>query len=536
MALRQSQTPTASFDQSTDHADTRHLPADRRLPVRGLHAADRGRATGRPDVLGHSTKVVTNTVAWSGGDWEAGAPGERELEPDRGGRVLTGRLHRVGGRLMDPCSLPVVSTVCGAAGSAVSAAAGGFWSSAAQMLATAQAELLKILFTAWLGIPTPGLTGAGSPVGFLQAHLSGLVGAAAVCGMIAAGIPDDVRVPPRTHRRGVEGDDADRHHHRRRIGGHRLLSAAGDAFSTWIVAQAAGGASVAQTFTADANLSLATSMSPGVILLLAPLSMVGMLIQIALLLCRSTFLVILTGCWPLAAAASTTEDGRTWYRRLTGWIIAFLLFKPVAGIIYATAIRMLTGGSSNELDVIEGVILLTMACLALPALLRLVAPMTGRLGGIGTAEVLGAAVGVAAGAAMVVGTGGLGAAAPAAGARPGLPGRVRVPVAAGWSVWPAAAGGPAGPSPGGGGDAGNGSGGGPIGGPGGPAGSGSGRGGAEQVPGVSGPEGGEPNGDGASAPSPPPPPLLPSPSALPAGGEGSAHSPTPGPSPGQSPG
>ena len=341
---------------------------------------------------------------------------------------------------MDPCSLPVVSTVCGAAGSAAGAAAGGFWSSAAQMLATAQAELLKILFTAWLGIPTPGLTGAGSPVAFLQAHLSGLVGAAAVCGMIAAGIRMMFEY---RHEHTVEALKA----MMRTViiigagsAGIALLSAAGDAFSTWIVAQAAGGASVAQTFTADANLSLASSMSPGVILLLAPLSMVGMLIQIALLLCRSTFLVILTGCWPLAAAASTTEDGRTWYRRLTGWIIAFLLFKPVAGIIYATAIRMLTGGSSNELDVIEGVILLTMACLALPALLRLVAPMTGRLGGSGRQRCWGRRSAWRPVRRWSWGPEASGPRRPAAGARPGPPGRVRALVAAGWSVWPAAGG------------------------------------------------------------------------------------------------
>ncbi len=379
--------------------------------------------------------------------------------------------------LPSPCSLPVVSTVCGAAGGVASSAANSVFSSLAQTLASAQAELLKVLFTAWLGIPTPGLTGAGSPVVFLQSHLSGLVGAAAVCGMIVAGIRMMFEYK---HEHTVEAFKA----LIRTIiiigagsAAIAMLSAAGDAFSTWIVGQAAGSASVAQTFTTDANLQLASTVSPGVILLLAPLSMLGILIQIALLLVRSTFLVILAGCWPLAAAASTTEDGRAWYRRLTGWIIAFLLFKPVAGIIYATAIRMLTGGPSNELDVIEGVILLTMACLALPALLRLVAPMTGRLGGIGTAEVLGAAVGVAAGAAMVVGTGGAGAAA--------------APAAAGGGSLAGGAGAAAGGGGGGlaglaGGASGGGPGGGPAGGSGGSGGSGGGSGGGADPSGTSG--------------------------------------------------
>ena len=163
--------------------------------------------------------------------------------------------------------------------------------------------------------------------------------------------------------------------------------------------------------TSAANLQAVSTIAPGILIVLGFLGVVGMLIQIAMLLCRSAFLVILSGVWPFAAALSTTENGLGWYRRLTGWIVAFILFKPTAAIIYAAAIRMLVVNQGSEISVIEGVVLVILAALALPALMKLVAPMTGRMGGIAAAEFLAAGIGVAAGAAMLAGTGGLGAAA-----------------------------------------------------------------------------------------------------------------------------
>jgi len=308
---------------------------------------------------------------------------------------------------MTACTIPGVTVVCHAAGSVANAAVTGF----AQAMAGAEAEMLKLVLTAWLGIATPSLSGKGSTVTFLQSHLEWYTGVALAAGLMVAAMRLMLELRGEALRESayalvrtviVIGCGA---------AGIALATAAGDHFSTWIVGQAAGGATATSVLTSAANLAAVSTIAPGILIVLGFLGVVGMLIQIAMLLCRSAFLVILSGVWPFAAALSTTENGLGWYRRLTGWIVAFILFKPTAAIIYAAAIRMLVVNQGSEISVIEGVVLVILAALALPALMKLVAPMTGRMGGIAAAEFLAAGIGVAAGAAMLAGTGGLGAAA-----------------------------------------------------------------------------------------------------------------------------
>ncbi len=308
---------------------------------------------------------------------------------------------------MTACTVPGVTVVCHAAGSVANAAVTGF----AKAMAGAEAEMLKLVLTAWLGIPTPSLSGKGSTVTFLQSHLEWYTGVALAAGLMVAAMRLMLELRGEALRESayalirtviVIGCGA---------AGIALATAAGDHFSTWIVGQAAGGATATSVLTSAANLQAASTIAPGILIVLGFLGVVGMLIQIAMLLCRSAFLVILSGVWPFAAALSTTENGLGWYRRLTGWIVAFILFKPTAAIIYAAAIRMLVVNQGSEISVIEGVVLVILAALALPALMKLVAPMTGRMGGIAAAEFLAAGIGVAAGAAILAGTGGLGAAA-----------------------------------------------------------------------------------------------------------------------------
>jgi hypothetical protein len=308
---------------------------------------------------------------------------------------------------MTPCTVPGVTLACNAVGSVAGAAVTAF----AQAMAGAEAEMLKLVLTAWLGIPTPSLSGKGSTVTFLQSHLEWYTGVALAAGLMVAAMRLMLEMKGEALRESayalvrtviVIGCGA---------AGIALATAAGDHFSTWIVGQAAGGATATSVLTSAANLEAASAIAPGILIVLGFLGVVGMLIQIAMLLCRSAFLVILSGVWPFAAALSTTESGLAWYRRLTGWIVAFILFKPTAAIIYAAAIRMLVVNQGSEISVIEGVVLVILAALALPALMKLVAPMTGRMGGIAAAEFLAAGIGVAAGAAMLAGTGGLGAAA-----------------------------------------------------------------------------------------------------------------------------
>jgi hypothetical protein len=137
-----------------------------------------------------------------------------------------------------------------------------------------------------------------------------------------------------------------------------------------------------------------------------------------MVLIRSVLLVVLVGVWPLAAASSMTEMGRQWYKKITGWLIGFLLFKPAAAIVYAAAIKM-TLSSDSVLASIEGIILIILASLTLPALMKFIVPAVSSVGSMGAGEVLGAGIAAATGAAMVIGTAGIGAAAAGAGAMAG---------------------------------------------------------------------------------------------------------------------
>jgi hypothetical protein len=156
----------------------------------------------------------------------------------------------------------------------------------------------------------------------------------------------------------------------------------------------------------------------GLIILLSVLAIIGMVVQLAMVLIRSVLLVVLVGVWPLAAASSMTEMGRQWYKKITGWMIGFLLFKPAAAIVYAAAIKM-TLSSDSVLASIEGIILIILASLTLPALMKFIVPAVASVGSMGAGEVLGAGIAAATGAAMVIGTAGIGAAAAGAGAMAG---------------------------------------------------------------------------------------------------------------------
>jgi hypothetical protein len=113
-----------------------------------------------------------------------------------------------------------------------------------------------------------------------------------------------------------------------------------------------------------------------------------------------------------------TEMGRQWYKKITGWMIGFLLFKPAAAIVYAAAIKM-TLSSDSVLASIEGIILIILASLTLPALMKFIVPAVSSVGSMGAGEVLGAGIAAATGAAMVIGTAGIGAVAAGAGAMAG---------------------------------------------------------------------------------------------------------------------
>ena len=351
---------------------------------------------------------------------------------------------------------PVASA---AAGSVAGSVAGGVVGNIANAFATAADKSIQFLVTGWTDIRTPLVS--GGTTSWLQGQLQPLVIFVGAFAIIAAMV------------RMVWANRAE--HGKEALAGLLrlvvvsgaglaaidILLQAGDAFSSAILNAATpnGG-----NFSHLAVLSAAAMPQAGLLLILAIIAILASLIQIFLLIARAGLVVVLGGTWPLAAAASSTPAGNAWFKKTTAWLIAFILFKPVASIIYAAALRLTLSQSSGGLATVEGVMLFAMAILALPALMRFAVPAVAAVGGVSAGKVAAGAAVLATGAIATSGALGAGlargsSAAAGAGGSAGATGSTGGAGPAGAGPAPAggspagapaapATGGAAGPSPG----------------------------------------------------------------------------------------
>jgi hypothetical protein len=301
---------------------------------------------------------------------------------------------------------------------AVSSVTGDVLSGISRDMASAATGLLKTLSMFWMSVKTPDLTSPGSPVTAIEGNTSWIVAATAViCILVAAG-------KMAIRRRGAPAGTM-------AIGLARLVvvSAAatvvveaagklGDAFSADLLSSAALGSKGWSGIISTTAMSSAIAPGDGMLLIVALLVIISSLIQLMLMVLRLGLLIILTGTLPLAAAASMSDWGETWWRRHLGWLTAWLLYKPAAALLYAAAFVLTQGRSLTE--VLSGFMLLILSVLILPALLKVIVPMTASLGAAsGGALAMGTAGALATGAIKIAastGTGGAAGAASATGA------------------------------------------------------------------------------------------------------------------------
>ena len=202
-----------------------------------------------------------------------------------------------------------------------------------------------------------------------------------------------------------------------------LLAKFFDQASPWLLNNISGGTFEDGMGTlVGVDAAAASGMGVGTLVLMLVSLVFGVLggiLNLFMVLFNWGVLPVVSGLLPVLAAAAMSERGRNGFNRVLAWIVAILLFKPVAAVIYGVGIasgRMITGGVADSgqivLQSIYGTVLLCAAGIALPAIARIVAPAiaAGTQGG-GAGLLVGAAM-VAAGAV----TGGAAAVA-AAGAR-----------------------------------------------------------------------------------------------------------------------
>jgi len=411
------------------------------------------------------------------------------------------------------CGFPDIGCyIGGATGAVASKVTNSFLDEVRKSAADATTTILKTLGTFWLNIPSPKvsnlagpeLTGAATPTnlqaagpaGVLQGNLGYLTILAAVVGLIVCGARMGITA------RGEHGTEAVKMLVRliavtaAGAGIVDILIKGGDVFSPWIISSATG-APFDQTAPSLLTNEGLLAMTPLLTIIVAIFALFGAGAMVIFMILRGALLIILIAVWPLSASLTSTEQGVQWYKKINAYLIAFVLLKPVASIIYAAGYLLVKDGHEFQttdpgvsalMASLTGMAILAVAGLSLPALLRFVAPATASGSGAMTgAAVMGAAVAV--GAAAVT----MGAGAVAGGATTGAGGASGGGAAGAAS----ASSGGAGAAAGGGGGGGTG-GGGTGGGGGGPSGSAESAGGGGGGGPTGGGGGGAPTGGGDS--------------------------------------
>lgn len=276
-------------------------------------------------------------------------------------------------------------------------------------------KLVGTVMTWWVKVPTPSLEGNGNgvkgdPVGWIWLHTGWITTWIAVlCLLVAAG-----RMA--LTRRGEAAVEAAKGLltltvvTAASVGGFNLLAQASDSFSEWIITEAYGGKEFGEAVVGWLGLSMMVGFNgPVIALILALIATLACIAQVGLMMVRTAMLVLLVGTLPLSAAASSTAAGQAWFRKSLGWLIAFILYKPAAAIVYATAIRMTAVAGDGEADSgtmlmsICGIMLMILALVALPALMRFTTPLVQAAGsgGAGGGAAAGMGRAVASGAKRV---------------------------------------------------------------------------------------------------------------------------------------
>jgi len=292
------------------------------------------------------------------------------------------------------CDLPGVKQGCDVVGGAVGGAANAAAQAFVDGFADGFATLVKTMTTFWVDVPTPQLSGVGGPVARVQ-HLvywtqgfllvlsllyvagkTALNRSGKVAGEAARGLGTMVVVVGA----GVTAID--------------VLSVAGDAWSRWIIDQSVGGSMTTRLGAVAGGSAQMTGLGIGIEFIVALLGIVSCIVQIFFLLARVGILTLLAGTLPLSAAGLATPAGRAWFQRTLAWIVAFLLYKPAAALVYASAFS-LAGRGNDVISVLSGLMLIVLAVFALPALMRLATPMVAAASGGGGGGLGGALAGAA---------------------------------------------------------------------------------------------------------------------------------------------
>lgn len=305
------------------------------------------------------------------------------------------------------CDVPLgPQQVCEQLGQAVSDATGSVLEDLADSMTEGLGTVLRLVMTWWTKLPAPELAGAGGAPGPALSTIRDYSGGLQVL-LLTTGLIFAAGRLAMAKRGALAGEAQESFLMLARAVFTSMAFAAvvtvgtraGDAFADWVLVDAAGGdwAGAIERATELNAVSGPLQLGTGLMLLIGLLGTISALVQLVMLVIRQALLIVVVAVIPLAAAAAGTGPGSQAYKKLLGWALAFVLYKPVGALVYAVALTVIGGQDQNDPhQILLGLILLVMSVVVLPALIRLVAPAVSVLGGGG-----GAAAALAGGAAGI---------------------------------------------------------------------------------------------------------------------------------------
>jgi hypothetical protein len=274
--------------------------------------------------------------------------------------------------LLEPACLgaKAVGTVFGAG---AGAAAGNVLTSIAGAIQSGISWIVANSIDWWIKIPSPDLA-AEPAVGRLQQLMLPVTAAVAVLGLIVAGGKMALARKANPLIDATSGLVTIAATTAIGVLLPSLLLQAGDAWSNWILNSSTSGQFAAR-LTGVLTLDGA---QPAVVVVLGIVAIVISALQAVLMLFRQASLVVLAGVLPLAAAGTLTPATRPWFKKVTGWMLALIFYKPAAAAVDAAAFTMI-GTGKDVRTIFMGFAMLGMSLLALPVLIRFFTWTTGQV-------------------------------------------------------------------------------------------------------------------------------------------------------------
>ncbi len=173
------------------------------------------------------------------------------------------------------------------------------------------------------------------------------------------------------------------------------LLSGGDAFAEWVLDKAVNGDVVAKM---GQIATLGGFTSAGAVIIAAIVMMIAGAIQAILMLLREGGVIVLSSLLVLSAAGGFNPATRSWFPRVSGWLLALCLYKPIAALCYGAAFVLIGDQDDDPRTVFAGLTMLLLSIVALPAMMKFfswAAPAAINSGGGGAGMAVAAGTGVA---------------------------------------------------------------------------------------------------------------------------------------------